>query len=469
MIEGGDLGGSELSPKPVLFVAQYLEILIYRALAYAVLAHAFGRHSASNTKLDLEVRLAVDMAGHSMPFLRLERFHQIITEYYRAVEQYPAVSQPHWQDLAVTSWIPGYSAESELFLLYTHLITGCISPGLQDHKQIRKEPIVGIYFGGKTVLKRHFFDMHPTLDSFQSTLLIGEGLPLGLPLNENGIIGVGNMDRITNTEDEGMMLEEISAPAGTIKIGDSDMPGLRVDVEVDWEEDDTKVHLVTRYRGRRLDQRACLSSQITAGPKFGLLWMERMRLPTTCSCYAPSFQGSREFPACSHIQTSDIINCPLVLRDVKDSYIQDLRASFPVNGFYRRLYIANTKGCLPAQYHALQLFLDFILNGLYGELTMNWDDFGGGNLGMRRPGDFVNAIFSKIHFVNCVRCWEKEVVEKEEKWYRDWVESLKEPLKDVTAAGKRAGARGRAFNGATAVQGSGQTPILNLVSFIIAI
>src|SRR5690606_21334809 len=110
-----------------------------------------------HTGLNLEVRLAItNLAEGAISFLRLERHHQIITEYLEAAKEYPAVSEPYWQDLAVTSWIPGYSGEAELFLLYAHLITGYAAPSRTTPKQNRANrtnPIVGLYFGGKTVLR----------------------------------------------------------------------------------------------------------------------------------------------------------------------------------------------------------------------------------------------------------------------------------------------------------------------------
>src|SRR5690606_14957200 len=205
----------------------------------------------------------------------------------------------------------------------------------------------GLYFGGKTVLRRHFFDMHhdPKSGSFYSTLLIGDGLPLGLPLSEDGTIGVGFEER-DSRDDQRIMLEDLNTATTTIKLIESNVAGLRVDVEVNWEEDDSKVHLVTRHRGRRYKDCRGLSSQIAAGPKFGLLWMERMRMANTCGCAGPTLESTLSFKDCCHITVSDILKTPLAMEGVRDEYIESIRTSEPVRGFRRRVYVANTRGCI---------------------------------------------------------------------------------------------------------------------------
>ncbi|RPA74804.1 hypothetical protein BJ508DRAFT_29997 [Ascobolus immersus RN42] len=454
---------------------------ISRALAYAMLVKALG-HTASSVAepvsdaaLDIEVTIILDSSS-GLPFLDLDHHTSTILQYFELVNAIPEEFRANlrWQDRAApSSEIPRVRPDfgANTFYLYAHLLSG--SPALMDMYQ-PSGTVIGVYFSGKTVLKKHYVDRNrDPNNTHQLSFLVADGLPLGLPVEKDGCIVYCSRNQVTSAE---VKLEHRQLPdskrrsfkslASTVfEMGTDNAPdtaSLRLDLEIDWEEDDSRVSLVTRQHGQTVARRA-VDLSVVESKEFEQLWTLRMETPERCGCPIPTIRGTRTFSYVYQMSASALLGSKVedlgkeLLKAMSKALSLSEKASGagPEGGVLRQVIYAATKGSTAAQYRALESFLVSV----HGKLSIEWPEMSGrlgpklvslsradmfllmewqhlrlregfwispeGRTGSScyRKGTIYKIAITKIYFASCMHCWERDVVDKEEAWYNQMIAS----------------------------------------------
>lgn len=464
---------SKASSNKIIWQFGFIDAVAFRALAYALLFDALG-NSESSTNIDQELEISLNMGfgDQVLRELALSKYIEVMKRYYSTAEL--DVPTNCTKRGLITSKLNSWEL-AMLFNLHCHLLTGSnvVLPREVDFGPLVKHDVtIGVYCGGKTVLKRFIFDLGLKSTS-EPTLIIADGLPLGLPVTDDGAIVVsfrrdhhgGILQGLNQT---GRFLEGSST---TLRLDSTDTPGLRIDIEIDWEEDETKMFLASRQRGQRMGRYVYLK-HVTGSKEFERIWIERAHT-SICKCTSPSFQSIRSFERCTFLETSTIVNYQsirtqwhLLTGSTEEARIPK---NLPINGFLRRIYVANTKGCIVAQFRALELFHASVAGptlkkNSYGTTRMNWEPIRGDD----EPREETEEIFVKYHFVSCLRCWERDVVEEEEAWYQRWINSAPTPRNPTTTTSSLYSTTTSQPN-TTIPCPPTNPPAIRLISFIIAV